>query len=509
MSNTRNTQHWLGVIADRSGMTLYAVDGEPPQVCLLGMQPIQLDDTALDERPVPDALRDFISTHGLQHASAYIALAGTGAVVHTLRMPAMSTQKRSRAIRTRLAAYAGAGELCLDHRTEDTGGTATRVLAAGAEAKFIRNLANVLGRAGLRVQRIAPLVSACPAPEGVARAVQLVLGERSTAIQIFEDGHLALCRDVLFGRNDFVAAYQRPILAEDGPLNLTRTQAEVLAREVGVPLGQDRTSIAHVQADQLWPLIAPVLQKFQGEVERTLQQQWKNNVDGVALNVLSVPTVPGLSEYLGSELQMREAPAGADRLPLLSAVHGYGRAGAALDLTPPEDRFVRRMLRPALAAAICAFLIMLANMGAPQQAIAQRAELEPASKLLERRLAEAKTRLLGTRTYRDQLMFRIERDAQLAAAAPESCPLIAISRALFATVPDDMRLVSMEVDGAELPVQVELQAEYRGQRTPGRVVAEWTRALEHEPFCERAEVTLVSGDGQRENATVSIRVVLR
>ena len=510
MKKTRLTQHWLGIIADANAMTLYAVDGTPPKLSLAGWKAFSFDRSALGPNQIPPELRDFIETYNLNHAPTYVALEGTGAVVHTLRMPKLSERERAKAIRTRLSAYAGTADLCIDYRTEGTEGTATRVVAAGVEAKFARNLRGMLEKVGLRVERIVPLASTCSAPKGVARGIRVVLGERSTAIQVFEDGHLVLCREVLFGRSDVVAAYRRPILAESGPVTLTQQQAELLAREVGVPLGKSQTPIDYVQADQLWPLIAPVLQKFQGELERTLQQQWKGNTDDVALDVLSVPNVPGLSEYLAIELHLQESYAaeGAS-VPLLAAVHGSGQGDRALDLEPPEDRFARRMQRPAMAAAIAAFLIILANLGMPQQVEAKRSKLEPTAELLEQKLTEVNAQVLGARTYRNLMQKRIERDLQLATAAPTRSPLIAVSRALFATVPAGTRLVSMNVSAEKLPVEVELLADYRGPRAPGHVVAEWTRALQREPCCAQAEVTRVSGDGQQEVAKISIRVVLR
>ncbi|MGD8451484.1 MAG: hypothetical protein PVJ57_06670 [Phycisphaerae bacterium] len=502
----------LVIVADSAAATLYAVEGRPPQARLLGVGHVEYDVGALPRQLRLPELDRFLSEHGLSGCPAHLHFAGAGTVVHPLSMPPMSARHRTKAVRTRLTAYAAGRELCLAEQVvgHDADSGSTQVLAAGVDAVLLRGLFYVLRRSGLRVESVRALTSACDAPAASGPAMQVVLGERTAAIQLFEDGRLVACRDILFGRADFVTAYQRPILSMDGPVTLSPPQAEQLVRDVGVPVDRTDTVLDTVRADQLWPLIAPALQKLQAETGQTMTRHWGEADVRPALSVLCAPPVPGLSAHLVAELGLdRSLIADEDIEQKCLAMWTARPAGdGPLELWPPEERFVQRGLRRALAAAACAMLVILANSAVPRQAEAQRTQLERTASTLENRAAELANELAANRAAHDALLVEVGRIAHLQQALPRRLPAIGLFRAVFATVPGNVTLLSASLDADAEPPAIDLLAAYHGETAAGVVAAGWARDLADAAFCTGAEVTNVDGSGRDGPATIAIHATL-
>lgn len=513
MGSAGRRQRWLGLVADATGATLYAVDGKPPNASLAAVSHVQYDPAALSGRAALPELARFVAEHELAGCPAHLHFAGAGTVVHKLHMPPMRSRQRAEAIRTRLTTYAAGPELCIDQRLDARAPDedSVQVLAVGVDKSLVRGLGSALRRVGLRVAATTVLTAACGSPTDRGRAVQLVMGERTTAIQLFDDGRLVFCRDILLGRADFVAAYQRPIISEKGPFTLTREQADQLTREVGIPLGREETPFKSVRPDQLWPLITPALQRLRNEIQQTRAEHWGPRESAAALSALCLPGLPGLGDYLAAQLGLETALIPDDRVEaeFLAALHGNARRAALLDLSPPEERFVKHLTRPALAAGLVALLIMFSNAYAPREAHADIGSLRPATATLGLRLDEVRAQLSVAREERDQLLAALTEKARLAQVLPADTPLVAISRALFATLPENVELLEAHLDVDAVPAGAELSAVYRGGTAAGAVAADWARRLAEQTFCESAEVASVSGNGRDEDATIALRVILR
>lgn len=513
MSNTGRKHRWLALVADNTGTTLYAATGKPPRASLISVGQVRYELDDFDRRKSLPELEQFVAKHGLAGCTAHLRFAGAGTVVHKLHMPNMSVRRRTKAIRTRLQTYAAGRELCIDQQSDPRGRNdqGLDVLAAGTEAALVRGLGVVLRKAGLRVDTATALTAACSSPSDQGQAIQVVLGERTTAVQLFTDGRLVFCRDILLGRKDFVTAYQRPILSAAGPITLSPEQAEQLARQVGVPMDREETVLESIRPDQLWPLITPVLQRLRNEIQQTVSQHWEGGLKDAALNVLCLPNVPGLGDYLAAELRLPKPLVPTERIEaeyLAVLFGGAGRSGW-IDLSPPEERFVKRMSRPALAAGFCALLVIFSNVSAPRTAQAEMGQLEPAITALQLRLEQVRAQLSSAQEKYDQLVAELTAKTCLTEALPPCLPVIEVAKELFESVPANIELLDVSMNAAALPAGLELLAAYHGQATAGGVAADWVRKLTDSPFFTEAEVTAVIAGGQDRYDTIALRVSMQ
>ena len=513
MSNAVRKYRWLALVADNTGATLYAAAGKPPRASLIGVGQVQYELDDLNGRKSLPELEQFVARHGLTGGIAHLRFAGAGTIVHKLHMPKMSARRRTKAIRTRLQTYAAGRELCIDQQTDPHGRSdkGMNVLAAGTEAALVRGLGAVLRKAGLRVDTATALTAACSSPSDQGQAIQVVLGERTTAVQLFTDGRLVFCRDILLGRKDFVTAYQRPILSEAGPITLSPEQAEQIAGQVGVPMGKEETALASIRPEQLWPLITPVLQRLRNEIQQTVSQHWEGGLKDAALNVLCLPNVPGLGDYLAAELRLSKpiVPTERSEAEYLAALFGGSSQPGWIDLSPPEERFVKRMNRPALAAGFCALLVIFSNVSAPRMAQADMDQLEPATTTLQLRLEQVRAQLSSAQEKYDQLVAELTTKTCLTEALPPCLPVIEVAKELFESVPVNIELLEVSMNAAALPAGLELLAVYHGQATAGGAAADWVRKLADSPFFTEAEVIEVIGGDQDRYDTIALRVSMQ
>jgi len=529
---TRTT--WVGLLCDSAGVTAFATDTHAGAAQVRALVRCALSSEALRQEGRCPELEAFVAGQALRGCEARLVFAGAGTLTQTLRLPAMSPRHRRRAIETRLRSFAGGRALLTGFRMEGGDGQdAVRALAAAVELPLARGWFDAATRAGLRVTAASVAAAAFGstqvASEPRGALAQLIVGEHTTTLQVFVDGELRSCRDVLLGRVDFVKALQRPILTDEGPVTLSAEQADALLRNVGVPLGREGEVLPGIPATRLWPVITPPLQRLRGEVEQSLAHSklWApsaaepgrgdsrpaggaTEMPAIALSVLSLPEFRGLGEYLVEELPdvpwSGVAGAGAGGVP--AALERGSAAARAIDLRPPEERFTARLQRPALAAGLCSLLIVLANAAAPRDAAAQLSMLRPLEQAVEARAEEARLqRRLADRLCARDAELR-ERRGQLERAAPRPVPVAEVLKLLFESVPESMELARVELRTAAAPATVELLASHCGQEAASIVATRWAEALAESPLVAGAEVLLVGGSGQKQAAAVQIRVTL-
>lgn len=502
-------QQWLAIVADASGATLQALRAEHACVVLVARRHVDYESAGVKSPDTLAEVRDFVREHELGGASAVIHLMGTGTVVQRLSLPPMSTGRRNAAIQTRLTTYAAGRPLCVDQHLLPGDGDGVQVLAAGADAELVRDLLTMLKAAGVHVRAARALTASVCAPRHDGRVVQLVLGQRSSMIQLFENGQLVFCRDVLVGRADFVTAYQRPIITESGPRTLSKEEAESLVRKTGIPISPDQPIENDIRANHLWPLVTPVLQRLRSEVSQTLEKNGRESWLDAQFNALSLPSVPGLGEHLAAELSMSGpvTPPEDEESTLASALVDSHPA-IPIDLLPPEVRFVQRMRRPTIAAAVCAGLIMLGNSGIPRDAQAEVARVEPAKTSLEAQCKRVEVELDDLRVEHARLAGELSNRTRLTRAMPPAIPTVAVSRMVFGTLPPGVQIEDMTIDGHATPAEVELTARYQGVEPAGAVAADWSRRLKTLSAFRRAELMSIQGDGNPNPATIEIRMVL-
>ena len=512
MIGPRARDKWIGLICDASGAQVFAARGSGADASLLAGARLDFDlDESFDQ--AREALREFVHEHRLGGAEVLIFFTGTGTLVQFLQMPPMSARRRGAAIRTRLTSYSDGRDLLIGQRVEDRRGSgpALDIVAAGVDRRLARGICRIAQQAGLRVTGATPLAAAIGPPQRSQRVVQLVLGERVTAIQLFDQGRPVSSRDVLLGRQDLVAAYQRPIIVQNGAVTLTPEQADALALMVGVPIGQDGDVLPGVQAPQLWPVLSPVLQKLRGEVEQTLAHSPEGDDSQWHLNVLGLPATPGLGQYLASELRLPGPLVSCDHVEAhtLTQLRRGVATSRGLDLRPPEDRFAARMARPAVMACAAALLIMLGNVATPKDARARLSELRPATAALDEQLSTAQARCDFEQRHNEALIEELRRRVRIEAVAPSRAPVVGACKALFASVPAGVTLSEVRLLAAEPPTIIEVRAEYRGTAAASVAAARWARRLENTAYFRAADVATVSGSGLETPAIIDLRITLR
>jgi hypothetical protein len=508
MIGPNNRDVWMAIVCDTASAALLAVRGTGSSAQRVQQRCIELDADDLQQRGRSTGLEQFVADHQLSGSAVRVAFAGAGCIVQKLHMPPLSTRNRNRAIRTRLSNYASGRQLAIGIRLDGPPAreAGAQVLAAGVDCALTRGLYRACRRVGLRVQWMTALADVFGAPPGGGTLIQLLLGERTSTLQLFDAERLIGCRDVLLGRRDFVAAYQRPILTASGPVTLSAAEAEALAGEVGIPVGREDEVRPGLPAVQLWPMLTPVLQKLRREIEQSLTHSQVQAPVHASLRILGAPTLPGLAEFLADDLQLQtvpQSPAAAE-LDYLAAWCASGRKHERMDLRPPEERFGDRFTRPALTAGLCALLVILGNSAAPREAGARLAELRPLAEQLQSDAQQAQQEYSQARGERDGLVAQLHQRLQLAKVLPRRMAVVELVQRVLDSVPPEVELVDVQVQADTAPTSVALRAVYQGPVAASVVAGHWARGLsQSEPFAG-ARVTAVSGSGRETPAFVEL-----
>lgn len=504
---------WVGLVCDATSATLFVARGVGVDATLVEQRHVEYAPAELNASRRLRPLEQLVAENRLRGCGAFVAFAGSGTIVQRLTLPPLSRRDQLQAVQTHLMNYADGDVLAIDvaRDPQQSRRESVRLVAAGVDRALSRAICTACRRAGLRVRAMTALASALGPATDRGALVQLILCERATTIQLFDDGHLIACRDILLGRRDFVQAYQRPILTDRGPITLSAQEADALSREIGIPTEQEHDVRPDLPAARLWPMLDPVLQKLLHEVEQSVSHSdWQNGADA-SLSMLGLVALPGLDEFLAAELHLRGGVASpkCTEASYLAAFSGGGRVGAPLDLRPPEQRWGTRMTKPALAAGLCALLIVLTNSVAPQRANVELTELRPVAEQLQDQLAKARARRADMQTATEQLAAQLQRTGRLVRALPTTIPAVGPLKVVFRSVPPNAELFEVRLsDGAEAGT-LNIRAGYHGREAASLLAARWARELSQSAFFADAKVTSVSGSGYDDPAIVEIRAELQ
>ena len=510
-----NDDNWVGLIVEGGFVSVLAVRGRGAKGSVTARQVIEFDPAASDGDGLPE-LGQFVSEHSLARCDAHILFEGAGTVVQTFTLPAMNVRNRARAIKMRLVSHAGSSDLTTDWLSRRRGSRkdGLSVLAAGVDRRICEGLYLACLRSGLRVRSAMPLAAAFACPPGADNAVQLVMGERNTTIQVFEDGRLHTCRDTPIGRRDLIDAYQRPILSGDGPITLSPEQAEQMLSLVGVPcdVEADDVEVAPgTRASQLWPILSPTLQRFRDEVRQTIAHSGVSPDPQRPIVVVSLPQVPGLASHLAAELDLTEADSGLheQHALFLAGVLGKTVHGHALDLLPLDVRRTKKLARPALGMSIAALLILTVQLNAPHTAEATVSRLHPVNATLQHQLERLDEQFATAMHSYTSLTAELAGKRELLAVVPEQVRVVTALKALCNEIPETMALVEVHVRGVSSPVTLTCIAEYRGEQAASVAVTQLAKRLSRTPFFANASVTSITGGGHDGSALLAFDMQVR
>ncbi len=227
--------------------------------------------------------------------------------------------------------------------------------------------------------------------------------------------------------------------------------------------------------------------------------------------MLSLPLIPGVAAYVSRELKLGRPPVPTDHAEgaYLAALHARPAGKAAIDLRPPEERFVARFRRPALAACVAALVIILANSTAPRRAQARLAELASTAEVLQRQLHLAQEQRTATQRSLDELVSELQSRTRLSAALPPAVPGLGALKALFRSVPAGTRLLELKLEADTVPATLTVRADYLGDAEASVTAAQWARQLANSAFFSNAEVTVVTEYDDGDKAALEIRALVR
>jgi hypothetical protein len=513
MLGTKTTGSWVGLICDASSATVFAARGSGADAAPIAQRQLEYPAAQLRQSGRLQPLERFVADHQLTGCDVRVAFAGSGTIVQRLTLPPLSARNQLQAARTHLMNYADGRELALDIAREPGAvrRRGVRLVAAGVDLALGRAIHAACRRAGLRVRAMTALATAFGPATERGLLVQLILGERTTTIQLFDEGRLVASRDVLLGRRNFVRACQRPILTQRGPLTLGPDEADALLREVGIPVDREDEVRPGVFAAQLWPTLNPVLQKLTHEIGQSLSHSGWAHPGEAVVNVLGLPTPPGLGHFLATELQLRGVAPTAEstEASYLATFSGRGQVSRPLDLRPPERRFAARMTRPALAAGFCALLIIWANSVAPCRTEARLGELRPVVAHLRGQLERVREQRAEIRAAAEEPSTRLRHAGELLEALPASVPTLGPLKAVFRSVPPETELLDVTLNGTQDTARLVIRAACHGRVPASVLAARWGRTLSDCVFFTDAKVTSVSRSGAADPTVVEIEAELK
>lgn len=508
-----NDNKWVGLIVEGGFVSVLAVSGRGAKANVTARQVIEFDP---DDGDGQSELSHFVHEHSLNGCDAHILFEGAGTAVQTFTLPAMNERNRTRAIKMRLVSHAGNADLTTDWITSRRGSRkeGRSVLAAGVDRRICEGLYLACQRSGLRVRSAMPLAAAFTCPPAAENAVQLVMGERNTTIQIFENRRLHTCRDTPIGRRDLIDAYQRPILSGDGPINLSPEQAEEMLSLVGVPCdleSEDPEVAPGTRASQLWPILSPTLQRFRDEVRQTIVHSRLSPDPKRPIVVVSLPQVPGLAGHLAAELDLTELDSGLNEQHALylAGVRGKTAGGHALDLRPLDVRRAKKLVRPALGVSIAALLILTVQLNAPDTAKATVSRLHPVNATLQHQLERLDEQFATAMQSYTSLRAELAGKRELMAMVPQQVRVVTALKALCSEIPETMKLVEIQVRGVSSPPTLTCVVEYRGEQAASLAATQLAKRLSRTPFFADASVTSITGGGHEGSALLVFDMQVR
>ncbi len=502
----------VSLIADLEGAVAYALRRREGGWRLVDSVTVRYAPEALFDEPSIAELKAWTEARDLRGATNSIHFVGQGTIVQVLRMPPAKARDRAAAVRTRLTSFAGGRRLYTAYRLlapPEKSARQIELIAAGVDAVACRALCAACEDAGLRV-RFAGALAANVGPQvRAARVLQMIVTQRTTTLQVFDDGRLVLCRDVLLGRRDLVKALTRPILTDSGPVTLDEAQATRLLDEVGIPWDRDDETFEHgIRGTQLWPLLTPVLQRFHNELEQTLAHRRLQPAVPTTLVTLAIPTIRSLDVALASELELELPQQPPDGFGWLVHDSKLRRDGHVLDLRPLPRRMVDRLARPAAAAALISAVLLGFQMNQPRSASARSHALQQAAERLEGQLRSAAALCEALEQQLKKGLEDLGRRRKLAENLPPTIPVRAVSKLLFAHVPAGVVLERVHVEVEAGQIVAELRGRYQGDGSAGLAANRWARTLGQLGGVLAAEVARVDGSGRDKPAAVVMRVRL-
>ena len=211
------------------------------------------------------------------------------------------------------------------HRQRVDGQWNFRIALAACEAAPLSHDLEALWQAGWGVSRVVPcavaLLQTAKALEviGPEPVIVMAISERRTTIVLVEAGEAVYARDVALGDEHLTDALMAKVSIGETALSLSREDAEVLKREVGIPESPTGQTVGARGLPMMTYLamLQPILEQLVSEVRRTMT--FGAHAAGVTLPERIIISgegagLPGADQWLSKQLGVPVARLSCERL---------------------------------------------------------------------------------------------------------------------------------------------------------------------------------------------------
>lgn len=504
-------------------------------------------DTAFgsDDGTIALLMKQEVERNGWRGLRAACLLSRAATSTQSFLFPEMPDAELRQAIELKLAEtlHFGLDEATYGHRPlrqlDRDGNPQTLTLVAAAQRSTVLRALKLLREAGLRPVAVSAAAESLAnlayhgrlCSDGEA-TIHVDIGDDSTILNLFEDRMLRFSREIDTSSHTFTQALMRPILTADGPLKLTRDQAEEVRAAAGCPREDEDLVWPHgVRSQEILPLIEPVILRLANEIERSVGYM-RTLIDGVGIDriVLSGPSSrmrnlgPTLSEHLGLPITLIDPVARACahwRLSIrdpgdvdtaaFSAILGYATgARQPINLMPRDERIklvidsvarTRRVVAP------------FAIAGAAAVALAAVPILEhygEAAESMRWALSELETRRLATEDFARRSGDAESISVRLTMAQGPTVPWVGLMQELSQLLPESVQLTALTAEQTDEGLSVRLQADVHSGAVPFEVtVTELTVALGESPLFRSTSIVNASARSDGSQGYLEAMVVVR
>lgn len=498
-----------------------------------------------DDSTVALLLRQEVERNGWRGLKAACLLSRAATSTQSFHFPDMPEAELRQAIELKLAEtlHFGLDEATYGYRAlrqvEQDGNPQTLTLVAAAQRATVLRALRLLTEAGLRPVAVSAAAESLANLAYHARlcsdgeaTIHVDIGDDSTILNLFEDRLLRFSREIDASSHTFTQALMRPILTADGPVQLSRSQAEEVRAAAGCPREDEDLVWPHgVRSQEILPLIEPVILRLANEIERSVGYM-RTLISGSRIDriVLSGPSSrmrnlgATLSEHLGLpvtlidpveracahwRLSIREA--GDADTSAFSAILGYATgARQPINLMPRDEQLklvignvarTRRVVAPFAVAGAAAVALA---------AVPILEHYDQASASMRWALEELATRRTTTEDYARRSADAEALNDWLTRAQGPTVPWTGLLQELSLLLPEAVQLTGLSAEQDDEGLAVSLLADVHSGAVPFEVtVTELTVALGESPlFVSTSIVNAVAqSDGNRGH--LEARIVVR
>ena len=499
----------------------------------------------VDDGTLSAMIRQEVDRNGWKGMRAACLLSQGATSTQSFVLPAMPDADLRQAIELQLSEtlHFSVDSASYDYRTvreftKDGDSMVLTLVSATPHATVMRAL-KLLREAGLRPVAVSAAAESLANLTYHARlctdgqaALHVDIGDDSTILNLFENRLLRFSREIDTSSDTFTRALMRPILTPEGPLQLTRQQAEEVKTVAGCPRDDETMVWPHdVRSSEILPLLEPVIQRLSSEVERSVEYM-RGLLNGAPIEniVLSGPAsrmrnlAPMMSDILGLKVTLIDPIARACahwhlsiRDPgevdptAFSAILGYSLgAEEPINLIPREERIrlatsavasARRRVAPfAVAGAACVALAAIPILG----------HYESAETSMRFALSELRTQHDLCQDYSVRNAEAIGIHEQLISSRGPGAYWLGFMKELSAILPESVQITSLSADQMDGSVAVRLDAIVHSGRVPFEVIViDLTVALGESPFFSSAHIVNATASSDSSDGHIEALLIVR